>query len=244
MFWRQTKAAIASFHPLHQTLISHHTINVALDTAGWAALIASLAQHNALVKRRKWALPPRTLDVLVPLVQIISEDMAPGTPLAVAADLRGGKVPEKAGPHRRLAVRPPVRAATEWFVTDPWLWAQAPLRDGSVLGLRVVDRIRYRQVNKRSRSGKYKTKRKAKEKQLIRVTRTLPRGTAGSRPGTPPPKWIQVRVRDGKRRSVTATAKLPMVPWASEQVQHILTVTTELFRWTPPGTVRPGRRTA
>lgn len=244
MFWRKTKAAIASFHPLHQALISHHTINVTLDPAGWTALVASLSRHNALVRRRKWALPPRTLDVLVPLVQLLAADMAPGAPLAVAADLRGGKPAEKAGQRQQLPVRPPVRSATQWFVTDPWLWVRAPLRDGSVLGLTVVDRFRHRRVQKRSRSGKYKTKTKTKQTQVIRVTRTLPRGLAGQRPGTAPPAWISVRIRDRKRRALTATAKMPTVPCSSEQVQHILTVATETFRWTPPGPARPERRTA
>jgi hypothetical protein len=244
MFWRKTKAAIASFHPLHQALISHHTVNVALDRAGWMELVASLSRHNGLVRRRKWALPPRTLDVLVPLVQILTEDMPPGAPLAVAADLRGRKPAEKKGPRQKIPVRPPVRSATEWWITDPWLWVHAPLRDGSELRLTVVDRIRHRRMTKRSRSGKYKIKTKTKETQLVRVSRTLPRGFAGQRPGTAPPPWITVRIRDRKRRSLTASAKLPTVPRSSEQVQHILTVVTETFRWTPPGTVRPARRTA
>jgi hypothetical protein len=59
------------------------------------------------------------------------------------------------------------------------------------------------------------------------------------RPAAAPPGWITVRRKDGKRTTLNATAKLGQVPEENDQFQAILTVLTELFRWTRPQT--PGR---
>lgn len=248
MFWRKTRAAIERFHPLHQSLIWHRGLSAQQYPHGWAALAASLAQHERVVRRAKWQLPPRTVDVLAPLLQILCEDMAPGGVLGITADLRGSGLAEKVGPKRRLPVRHPVLSATEWFSTDPWLRLQAGLRDGSVLRITVVDRIRHRMVVKRSRSGRQKTKMKHRETQLIKVVRTLPRGVGGARPATAPPYWIKVGLRDRKRRTIVATGRIPLPHRGDEQVDRILTAVAEVFRWTAPGGGRhphePTRRTA
>ena len=235
MFWRRTRAAIAGFHPLHQALIWQRAFAATQPPSQWDALAASLGTHAALVRRAKWALPERTLDVLVPLVQAVCADMAPDGALSVTADLRGPRAPGKRGPERQLRVHPPVRAAAEWLVVDGWLRLRAELRDGSTLDVAVVDRIRHRRVTKRSRSGKHKTKKKAKIMQVIKVRRALPRGDAGAPPATPPPAWVGVVIRDGRRRSVVASAKLARLPQSgAEQLDRILTVAAEPFRWTSP----------
>jgi hypothetical protein len=234
MFWRRTREAIGQLHPMHQMLIWQRVLYTAQDRDGWVSLTRSFASHPTVVKRAKWSLPPRTMDVLVPLIGVLCQDLAPGGVLGVTADLRGPQLPEKAGPVRQLPVRPPVRSATEWMVVDQWLRLRANLRDGSVLEIAVVDRIRNRRVTKRSRSGKIKTKPKAKGVQLIRVTRTLPRGVAGRRPAHPPPRWIRVKLRAGRRQALTAIGRLNGLPTGPEQVHHILAVVAEPFRWTPP----------
>ena len=208
MLWRKTRAAIEQFPPAHQTLIWQRVLHTAHDRDGWAHLARSLQHHDVVVKRSSWALPPRTLDVVVPLVHTLCQDMAAGDVLAVTADLRGQRLPEKVGPQRQLPVLPPVRRATEWMVVDPWLRLRASLRDGSVLEVVVVDRVRHRKVSKVTYRGKYKTKTKTKETQLIKVTRRLPRGATGQRPAYPPPPWIRVRIRPGKRLALTAIGRL------------------------------------
>jgi hypothetical protein len=234
MFWRAQKAAIAGFHPLHQALIGQRGFAATQPAAGWTALIASLHQHAGLVRRAKWALPARTLDVVVPLIMELCSDLGPTGTLSVAADLRGLKAPGKSGLPRELPVRPPLRSATETWSVDPWLRLRAELRDGSILEILVVDRERARKITKRNPRGKYKQKRKSKLTQTIRVRRRLPKDTAGQVPPTPPPAWIGVFVREGQRRSVLATAKLSRVPHsAQEQLDRILSVATEPFRWTP-----------
>lgn len=244
MFWRRQRTAIGNLHPMHQMVIWQRVLYTAQDRDGWISLARSLASHDTVVKRAKWALPPRTIDVVVPLIGVLCEDLAPGKTLGVTADLRGYRLPEKTGPSRELPVRPPVRSATEWLCVDPWLRLRASLRDGSVLEISVTDRIRHRRVTKRSRSGKLKTKTKLKEVQLIRVSRTLPRGVTGRRPAHPPPRWIGVKVRTGHKQALVAIGRLNGVPHAGEQVLRILTVVAEPIRWTPPAPGQPRRGAA
>src|SRR5690349_2697022 len=144
MFWRKTKAIIAGFPPPHQALVWERAFSATQPAAGWFALAASLQRHAELVRRPKWALPPRTLDVVLPLIIEICSDLGPEGLLTVTADLRGRDAPGKTGPSRDLPVRPPVRSASETWSIDPWLRLRAELRDGSVLELLVVDRERRR----------------------------------------------------------------------------------------------------
>ncbi|MEV6348103.1 hypothetical protein [Actinoplanes sp. NPDC051851] len=233
MFWREQKAAIASFHPLHQALIEHRAFSATYPAAGWHQLITSLHRHAGLVTRGKWALPARTLDVLVPLLHEVCSDLGPDGTLAVLADLRGADAPGKELPSRDLPVRPPIRSVTETWTVDPWLRMRAELRDGSVLEIVVADRRRTRKIAKRNPRGKLKSKRKIKLVQTIKVRRKLPKGDAGRVPSTAPPRWIQVFVREGERRCVLAGAKLDRMPGTpQEQLDRILTVATEPFRWT------------
>jgi hypothetical protein len=231
-FWRKQKAAIAGFHPLHQALIHERGFTATQPAAGWVALTTSLHRHAGLVTRPKWALPPRVLEVIVPLIAEIGTDLGRKGTLTITADLRGHEAPGKSHPPRDLPVRPPVKSATDTWSIDPWLRLRADLRDGSVLEILVVDRVRTRRVTKRNPRGKTKIKRKTKQVQIIKVRRKLPAGIAGRRPATAPPRWIQTVVRDGPRRSVTAAAKVTRKPQTShEQLDWILTVATEPFRW-------------
>ena len=235
MFWRKQKAALAGFPLPHQALVWERQFSATQPLAAWIELTGSLQRHNGLVRRAKWALPPRTLDVLVPLLLEVCSDLAPKGMLTVTADLRGRDAPDKSRPPRDLRVFPPIQSATQRLTVDPWLHLRGELRDGSTMEILVVDRHRVRSVTKRSRSGKLKTKRKHKLVQSIKVRRRLPRGVDGTRPAAPPPPWIRASVRDGNRRSVRAWAKLDRLPQdGTEQVDLILRVATEPFRWTPP----------
>lgn len=213
-----------------------------MPPADWAALVASLAQHGTLVKRRKWALPKRTESVLVPLVRVLCEDMRPGGTLSIAADLRGPFVPEKRGTRVPLR-RPGAVRATEEVVIDPWLRVRAELYDGSVLELSVTDRVRTRRWVKVNPRGKRKRKEKSKSVRQISTSRRLSPGAAIVRPATPPPPWISVRTRGGKRALLSASAKLTSVD-DSALPEQLLDVSTELFRWTPPRSATAARRTS
>ena len=233
MLWRKTRAAIEKFQPMHQMVVFHRVLYTTQDRTGWAAILHSMRGHDAIVKRSKWSLPPRTFGVVVPLVAVVMQDLPPAGAVAITADLRGSKLPEKTGPRHELPVRRPVRSATVWYEVDPWLRVRAVLRDGSSIDVSVTDRIRYRRVHKVNPRGKHKTKTKTKEVQLIRVTRALPKGVAGQRPRSRPPAWMRVKVRPGPRTALTVTGRLDRIPPFEHQVHYILSVLAETFRWTP-----------
>ncbi|MBW8485797.1 hypothetical protein K1Y72_25680 [Actinomadura sp. PM05-2] len=232
VFWRKQRAAIEGFHPLHQALVHQQGFSVSLPPADWRALVASLAQHQAHVKRRKWRLPERVPLVLVPLIQVLTEDMRGKATLSIAADLRGPDAPGKAGPQQRLPARRPVRSVAQWYAVDPWLRIRAELRDGSVLDVEVVDRVRYRKIHKVNSRGKHKWKTKTKTVRRIAVTRRIAKGAAVARPSAPPPRWIRTRVKSGERTVVQATAKVLANYPEAQLPQQILQVSTETFRWT------------
>jgi hypothetical protein len=238
MFWRNTREAIGRFHPVHQQLTTERTVSLSSRPGEWASVLASLSRHEAAVKRRKWRLPPRTTTVVVPLIHVLSEDTAPEAAIGIAADFRGPDVPGKAGPKRDIPAGGRVRKVTEWFVLDPWLQTRAELKDGSVLEIRVTDRIRHRKLHVVTANNKHKWKTKKKAVQRIDVKRTLPRGADVRRPNAAPPGWITVRRKDGKRTVLSATAKLGRMPEEKDQFQAILIVVTELFRWTMPESPR------
>jgi hypothetical protein len=239
MFWRKTRATIGRFHPAHQQLTMERTVSMSSPSGEWAAVLASLSQHEAAVKRSKWRLPSRATTVLVPLIHVLSEDTARDAPIGIGADFRGADVPGKEGPKQELPIKTRyIRKVTQWYTFDPWLQVRAELKDGSVLEVRVTDRTRHRKIHKVNARNKHKWKTKKKAVQRIDARRTLPRGTTVQRPAAAPPGWITVRRKDGKRTTLNATAKLGQVPEENDQLQAILTVLTELFRWTRPETPR------
>jgi hypothetical protein len=236
MFWRKQKAAIERFHPLHRALTLEKGFSVSLRRDEWEPVIASLATHGAAVSRRRWQLHERVPGVLVPMLRVLAADMAPDGRLAVAADMRGSQVPEKNGPRQELYVQRPVIKMQQWFAFDAWLRMRAELRDGSVLDVVVTDRVRYRWRRKRNPRGKLKDKTKTKTVQLVQVTRRLPKDAVVRRPPSPPPGWVRVQVREGRRMVIRASGKFPGPRENQAMVDLILQVSTEPFRWTPPGT--------
>jgi hypothetical protein len=235
MFWRKQKAAIERFHPLHKALTLEKGFSVSLRRDDWEPVIQSLARHHAEVRRRKWQLSQRVPAVLVPLLRVLAADMRPDGVLSVAADLRGSGVGGKTGPQQNMPVQRPVISMQQWYAVDPWLRVRAELRDGSVLELAVTDRVRYRRRKKRNPRGKVKIKTKTKTTQLVQVTRRLGKDAVVQRPASPPPRWIRVQVKQGKRLVIRANGKLRGAQEGKAMFDRILDVSTEPFRWTPPG---------
>lgn len=241
MFWRKQKAAIGRFHPLHKALTLEKGFSVSLRRDDWEPVIQSLAGHDAVVKRRKWRLSERVPGVFVPMLRVLAADMPPEGVLSVAADMRGPTVPEKNGPKQALPNTGQISSMQQWYAFDPWLRMRAELRDGSVVELELIDRVRNRSYHKRSASGKVKMKHKTKTVQMVRVTRRLAKDAVVQRPPSPPPGWVRVQVKEGKRLVIRASARFPGPLEGQEMVDRILQVSTEPFRWTPPGTA--ARRT-
>lgn len=233
MFWRKQRRALELLHPLHRQLAEERRFSATLPAAEWTPLVASLAAHGQAITRRKWSLPLRAGSVVVPVLRVLQEDMEPGAPLGVTADLRGPMVDDKRGMSRNLNVRPPVRSASETFYNDPWLVVRAELRDGSVLDVVVVERVRMRRVVKRNPRGKIKSKTKSKTIRMVRATRRLPKGMPVVQ-AAPAPGWLSVRVqpKENGRTVLRASAKVSALD-DHRAIEQILTVTGELFRWTP-----------
>src|SRR5919108_5798931 len=105
MFWRKQRDAIETFHPLHQQLIHQRGFSATMRPADWEALIQSLARHDTAVRRRKWAPPSRTRAVLVPMIRVLCEDVAPDGRLGITADLRGPNAQGKVGPQQKYPGR-------------------------------------------------------------------------------------------------------------------------------------------
>jgi hypothetical protein len=234
VFYRKQKAALARFHPLHQALVHEHRLSVTLPRDAWEPLIQSCAQHRAHIRRRKWALPDEVPLVLVPLVRVLSRDIRRTGTIGVTADLTGPEAAGKAGPQQSLQVRRPIRRLLQWYAFDPWLAVRAELRDGSTLDIAVMDRVRFRRITKSNPRGKIKTKTKSKTLRVITVTRRLPKGTVLTRPASPPPPWIRVRIKDGPRPVIRLRARIPNAPRSSGLPNHILHLSAEAFRWTAP----------
>ncbi|WP_433466879.1 hypothetical protein [Spirillospora sp. CA-128828] len=234
MFWRKQKAAIERFHPLHKALTLEKGFSVSLRRDDWEPVIQSLARHRVEIRRHRWRLSERVPEVVVPMLRVLASDMTPDGVLSVALDMRGPNAPGKQGPRFDLPVHRPVLAMQQWFAMDPWLRMRAELRDGSVLELTVTDRVRYRWRKKRNPRGKVKVKTKTKTVHLVRATRQLAKNAAVQRPGTPPPNWVRVQVKQGKRLVIRSTCKLPGQSAMGNLTGQILLVATEPFRWTPP----------
>ncbi|MEO3830070.1 hypothetical protein [Actinomadura sp. B10D3] len=235
MFWRKQKAAIERFHPLHRALTLEKGFTVSLRRDDWEPVIQSLAQHGSVIRRRKWRLTGQVPGVFVPMLRVLTADMPPEGVLSVALDIRGTNVPEKNGPQQQLPSQRPISKLRQWYAFDPWLRMRAELRDGSVLELVLTDRVRKRKYNKRNPRGKVKLKFKTKTVHLVRVTRRLAKGAAVQQPGTPPPPWLRVQVKQGNRMVIRANAKFLGPLEERAIVNRVLDVSTEPFRWTPPG---------
>ncbi|MEV5575583.1 hypothetical protein AB0L06_36565 [Spirillospora sp. NPDC052269] len=237
MFWLRQRRALKRLHPLHRQLVEEQRFSTALPSAEWTALVTSLAAHEREFSRRKLRLFDRAATVVVPVLRVLQEDMEPGAPLQVTTDLRGAVTSDKRGESRNLEVRPPAKSGRENFYTDPWLVVRAELRDGSVLELAVVERVRERRILKKSRSGKTKIKVKTRSARVVRATRRLPKGMPVARPAPPAPDWLGVRVqqKENGRTVLRASAKVSADD-DDHALEQILTVTGELFRWTPPRT--------
>jgi hypothetical protein len=251
MFGRKDKKAIAALPQHHQALVSQQQLVASLRPAEWRELLTSLKNHGQVV--RKTALPPRSLDFVLPLLRILLEDVPADGYLGLRADLSGPEVPGKVGPEQQLpANRPGVRKIEQTFAFDPWLALEAKLTNKAKLDLWVADVVRTRKIFKRSSSGKLKTKWKRKSTQRVRVRLSLPGSMAVSAPASGVPPWCRITMaREGDRIVLDARSKYAVVvperkggifsaakPQAAgapvpAQLNNVLLLLGEVFRWVP-----------
>ena len=238
MLWGRARAAIRQLHPLHRSLVESRCLVATLPPGGWQELIAALGTHHTVLPQRKHGLPDRVWTTFVPLLQVLSQDVDPAGTIEVALDLRGPDAPGKSGP--QVKVRPGVG---EKHQVDPWLRIRAKLRDGSRLQLVLTTRVRLRTITRRNPRGKVKRKQRQRALGVVTATRTLPAGCPLTRPPTPPPAWIRVGLRTEPKVVLRVAAKGPQ-PSVRDELQVVLAVMSELFRWTPAAPARGARRGA
>jgi hypothetical protein len=238
MLWGRARAAVRQLHPLHRSLVQDHKLAATLTPAGWQQLIAALGTHHTVLPQRKYGLPDRVWTTFVPLLRVLSQDVDPAGTIEVVLDLRGPDAPGKSGP--LVQVRPGVG---EKHQVDPWLRIRAKLRDGSRLHLVLTTRIRLRTITRRNPRGKVKRKQRQRALQVVTATRTVPAGCPLTRPAVPPPAWIRVGIRTEPKVVLRVAAKGPQ-PSVRDEVQVVLAVMSELFRWTPVAPAAPTRRRA
>ncbi|WP_026927650.1 hypothetical protein [Granulicoccus phenolivorans] len=225
-----TKKKVQALPPLHRDLVLERTLGYAQLPHDWEYLLASIAQHQAVTGgKRKYALPGPFLAVALPLLRVILADARPEAPVALLVDDRldlvfgpGMPLPDH---HHRRGIK------IAWMVQIP-IQAEARLRDGSRLRIRIVRRTRrltWRQRGSVSHKTKFKSKDKAYH--LLQVALRLPRGVEPVRPPTPSPNWLSVAVNPGDRYEIRADTKTTGDEMPS--VNLILHVLTEAFRWSP-----------
>lgn len=224
-----SKKQVEQLPPLHRHLALERNLGYAQPPEAWEALLASIAGHDQVTGgSRKYALPGPFLTAGVPLLRVILADARANEPVALLVDDRldmfyGPSMPLPDQGHR-------FGRAVSWAVQVP-IQAEARLRDGSRLRVRIVRRTRrvaWRQRGSYSRKVKFKSRRK--EFFVYQVRLRLPRGVAPVPPAHPAPGWLRAQVIPGERSQIKAdirTAGHPM------DVTTLLHAMTEAFRWSP-----------
>jgi hypothetical protein len=120
------------------------------------------------VRLKRNDVPNNMRECVLPLVALLREEMEPGAALRLRLDLTGGMRKEKQTGAESLPPGNFIRAE-ETSYTDPWFEGDGTFADGSNVGWSVVDMIRRRDVTKRGRSGKIKSKTKFKVRRMLDV---------------------------------------------------------------------------
>jgi hypothetical protein len=121
-------------------------------------------------KRRK-DVPNHLRQFIVPLLQILREEMKHREPMFLRVDLRGPTLPEKKYSDQlsKSAQQAQSRGSKikEEYFANQWLAGRARLADDTLIEWQIFERIRKREEGKRRTSGKFKTKTKHKVKTRV-----------------------------------------------------------------------------
>ncbi|HEX9983754.1 MAG TPA: hypothetical protein VGF69_10860 [Thermoanaerobaculia bacterium] len=141
---------------------------VALGLIAAAIVVATL-----LLRRYLWLdkidLSNNLRGVVLPILHLFREDVAPDQPIQLDLDLRSPtdktKQMSKSEPYAAGAYYKVI----DTFYADPWMTGEALLTDGTRLRWSVTDSIRERKKTKRNARGKHKTKTRYSKKTSIDV---------------------------------------------------------------------------
>src|SRR5262245_56752385 len=136
MFGRKERKALEALPPLHRQLVEQHQLAASQTPAQWMELLASIQGNQPTV--HKHPLPPRTLELVVPLLRILCEDVDRDGFLGLRLDLTGSGATGKIGPEQSVPVVAPVRKCIQHFEFDPWFSLEARLQDRSKVDLWIA----------------------------------------------------------------------------------------------------------
>jgi len=130
--------------------------------SGWPLLALPMGIAMIVFANRMGRIdvPPVLAESVLPWLALLREDVAPGSEVRLALDLRGSECP----PKRQVARSGDVNGAgwtTDVFL-DPWFSGEATFADNAVVKWDVSDLVRRRTRSRRNPRGKVKTKTKHK----------------------------------------------------------------------------------
>jgi hypothetical protein len=113
--------------------------------------------------------------VVVPLLAVLREEVAPETPIALELDLRAPTTPQKLVEQSQPRSEGAYYRIVDRFYKDAWMTVEAELMSGARLSWTIVDQLQEQQKTKRNARGKTKTKTRYKRRTDLNVKLTLPR---------------------------------------------------------------------
>jgi hypothetical protein len=140
------------------------------------------------IQNRTLDLPDRRYEVAHGLLSLLSKDMPPNAPLAIALEF-------KPHDHRTKFVREGrVGRWTVKYYVDPWLKVRGRLADGTKFSVSMIEKIQRRRCQKVSASGKtkHKTKNKISSEAIVSLAFKINRYPEASKAYQQAPQCIQL----------------------------------------------------
>jgi len=188
-------------------LVAFATIFMVANGITWALVLMGAAVALAiyfgvmLSKLKALDLSNNFRVVAMPLLAILSEDMASDARLHVRLDLTAPDVAAK-----KISTSEPYKHGVYYKVIDTtykdaWFDGSAKLADGSLLRWSVVEHLLESKRSKRNARGKYKTKTRQYKRSVIEVDVALPKDTYALGPMQAPPDH-KLSIKPGEKRRV------------------------------------------
>jgi hypothetical protein len=211
-------------------------LGIALQSlvASLVCLLIAILSIVFFVRLKRRDIPNTMRFCVLPLVALLREDMEPDAQLLLRADFTGGIRREKQAAGGGPLPKGNYISGTQTFYNDPWFEGEGTFADGSNVAWSVNDLIRQRDITKRGRSGKIKSKRKFKVRRMIDVRVGMRQDAyaladdhaAGGR------GHDRIAVKEGAKRNVMKMRRILIEtrPDAPLDPKHIIDLLAEAYR--------------
>jgi hypothetical protein len=196
--------------------------------------LATILSAILFMRLRRDDLPNNMRHCVLPLVALLREEMEPDAQLELRVDLTGGLRSEKqVGQPKQL---PPGKyiKGEEKLYRDGWFEGEGTFADGSSVSWSVIDVIRQREITKRSRSNKIKTKKKFKVRRMlvVRVGLRQESYALADRQVTGGRGHDRLAIKEGAKRNVMKLRRIvtEMHPNATLDPKHIFDLLAAAYR--------------